>query len=78
MQMRIRLPEVLEERGLTAYEVAKRSSGRILPATLYRLVRSRGHVRLIDGGLLEALCDVLDVEPAELLERDAKKRSRAK
>jgi DNA-binding Xre family transcriptional regulator len=31
-------------------------------------------VRFIDSDLLEALCDVLDVEPGELLEREGKKR----
>jgi DNA-binding Xre family transcriptional regulator len=76
MDVRIRLPEVLEERGLTAYEVAKRSNGRIIQATLYRLVRNRGRVRLIDGELLEALCDQLALEPGELLEREGKRRSR--
>ena len=74
MRVRIRLPEALDERKLTAYEVAKRSNGRIIPSTLYRLARSRGAVRFIDSDLLEALCDVLDVEPGELLEREGKKR----
>ena len=78
MDVRIRLPEVLEEKGLTAYEVAKRSNGRIIPATLYRLIRGKGRVRLIDGELLEALCDQLEMEPGELLEREGKKRGRAK
>lgn len=78
MDVRIRLPELLEERGLTAYEVAKRSQGRIIPSTLYRLVRNRGHVRLIDGELLEALCDQLELAPGELLEREPKRRARAR
>lgn len=78
MDVRIRLPEALDERELTAYEVAKRSNGRIIPSTLYRLVRARGRVRLIDGELLEALCDVLDVEPADLLEREGKRRGRSR
>lgn len=78
--MRLRLPEALEERQLTAYEVAKRSNGRILSSTLYRLSKQRGSVKYIDAELLEALCDVLGVGPGELLERDAsngkRKRSR--
>ncbi len=71
--MRIRLPELLEEHGVTAYEVAKRSNGRISPSTLYRLTRERGAVGLFSADLLEALCDVLDVEPGELLEREGKR-----
>lgn len=77
MRVRIRLPEVLNEHQLTAYEVAKRSGGRIITSTLYRLVRQGGRVKLFDGDLLEALCDVLNVEPGELLEREkTKKRGR--
>jgi DNA-binding Xre family transcriptional regulator len=72
--MRLRLPELLDERGLTAHSAAVQSHGRINRATLYRLVRTQGRVRLLDTELLEALCDVLDVEPGELLERDAPKR----
>ena len=75
--MRLRLPELLEERGLTAHAVAVRSKGRINRATLYRIVRANGRVRLLDMDLLEELCAVLDVEPSELLERD-KKRGKGK
>ena len=75
--MRLRLPELLEERGVTAHAVAVQSDGRINRATLYRLVRSKGRVRLLDTELLEALCDVLNVEPGELLEREKKRKGRA-
>jgi DNA-binding Xre family transcriptional regulator len=74
--MRVRLPELLEERGLTAHAAALQSGGRINRATLYRIVRARGRIRLLDTDLLEALCDVLDVEPGELLERDKKKKGK--
>ena len=74
MLMRLRLPEALQERGFTAYQVAKQSDGRIDPSTLYRLARKRGRVDFISSELLEALCDVLDVEPGELLERETKRR----
>jgi DNA-binding Xre family transcriptional regulator len=76
MDVRIRLPELLKEHKITAYGVARDSGGRILPSTLYRLVRPRGRVKYFDSALLEALCDVLDVEPGELLERDAKRKGR--
>ena len=74
--MRLRLPELLEKRNLTAHAVAVQSGGRINRATLYRLIKSEGRVRLLDTELLEALCDVLKVEPGELLERETKRRSR--
>ena len=74
--MRIRLPEVLTEHDITAYEVAKRSDGKVIPSTLYRLVRQRGQVRMFDGVLLETLCEILNVEPAALLERGGRRGGR--
>lgn len=73
--VRLRLPELLEAKGLTAYHLAKQSNGRISLSAAYRYVRLKGRVASFDGEVLEALCDVLDVEPGELLERD-KKRGR--
>jgi DNA-binding Xre family transcriptional regulator len=35
-------------------------------------VRSRGPLRYLDGDLLDALCDVLNLEPGDLLERESK------
>ena len=74
--MRIRLPEVLKEHRITAYEVAKRSDGKVIPSTLYRLVRQKGRVRMFDGDLLDTLCDILNVEPGMLLERGGRKARR--
>lgn len=68
--MRVRLAELLELRGMTAYAVAQESDGRISTSALYRLLKNDGRVRLLDSDLLDALCDVLDVEPGELLERE--------
>ena len=66
---RLRLPDILEERGLTAYEVARRSHGRIDASALYRLVRQRGRVTRFSSELIDALCDVLGVSPGELMSR---------
>ena len=75
--MRIRLPELLAERELTAYAAAQLSDGRISTSVLYRLLRTKGRARYLDSELLDALCDVLDVHPGELLERESRrKRSR--
>ena len=74
MGLRLRLPELLAEHGVTAYTLAQRSKGRISPSTLYRLARSRGRVRYLDADLMDALCDLLGVPPGDLLERRMKSR----
>jgi DNA-binding Xre family transcriptional regulator len=74
--MRLRLPELLEERGLTGYALVQLAGGRIGTASLYRLVQRKGKVRYLDAELLETLCDVLGVEPGELLERESRKERR--
>ena len=68
--MRLRLPELLDEAGMTPYALSKQSGDRISESTAYRLVRQRGEVQMFDASVLEALCDVLEVEPGELFERD--------
>lgn len=73
MEMRLRLPELLEEHSITPYGLHKASEGRISLSTAYRLTRNRGVVKMFDAELLEALCDVLDVGPEKLLERDTAK-----
>ena len=79
MQMRLRLPDVLDEKQTTAYAVARDSGGRIDKGTLYRLCRSRGRVAWFSGELLEALCDVLGIaDPGKLLEREPTRSSRSK
>jgi transcriptional regulator with XRE-family HTH domain len=74
MEMRLRLPELLEEHDLTAYAVAQKSNGRISLSTIYRLTRNNGRVANFDAEMLEALCDVFGVGPDRLLERNGTKR----
>jgi DNA-binding Xre family transcriptional regulator len=76
MNVRIRLPELMKQRGLTAYAVSRRSGGRISMSTAYRLARLNGRLHNFNAGMLEALCDVLGVEPGDLLEREKKSRRR--
>lgn len=79
MEMRIRLPELLDEHGITAYELSKRSGNppRISLSTIYRLRKSRGKVANFDADLLEAICDVLGIDDVgEVLEREGAKRPR--
>lgn len=76
--MRLRVPELLDERHETAYEVAKNSGGRLTEATMYRIVRAKGVVGFVSLNVLQALCDVLEVEPKHLFayERQAVRRPR--
>jgi DNA-binding Xre family transcriptional regulator len=70
--MRIRLPELMAAHGMaTAYQLAKASNYRISITKAYRLVDSKGRPPRADFETLEALCDVFNVGPGELLERDA-------
>lgn len=78
MEMRLRLPELLDERDMTAYALAKQSNGRISEATAYRLVRQRGRVATFDAALLDALCDIFGVSPNDVLERGTAKAIKRK
>jgi DNA-binding Xre family transcriptional regulator len=72
--MRLRVPDLLAQRDMTAYELAKLSTGRLSVSTAYRL--SRGEWKCLSGDQMDALCDVLNVEPGDLLEREMKKRKK--
>ena len=74
--MRLRLPELLKTHGLTPYALAVRSDGRISMSTAYRIVRQRGRVACFDADLLEALCDVLQCAPGDVLEREKRGKLR--
>lgn len=76
--MRLRLPELMAAKGITtAYQLAKASNGRLTQTTAQRLVKANGHPDAIQFRVLDVLCDVLGVEPSELLERDKKPRRHA-
>lgn len=70
LDMRLRLPELMARRGMTAYQVSKASAGRISRSAAYRVVRMNGKLDNFDAEMLEALCDVFGVGPGELLERE--------
>lgn len=67
--VRLRLPELLNAKGVTPYHLAKQSGVRISLSAAYRYSRLNGKVASFSGELLGLLCDVLVVEPGELLER---------
>jgi DNA-binding Xre family transcriptional regulator len=72
--VRLRLPELLKERGVTAYAVARDSGGRLAIRSLYRLVKRRGRVTMVSAKTIEALCDVLRASPNELIELEGRRR----
>jgi DNA-binding Xre family transcriptional regulator len=76
MDVRIRFRELLKEKGLTTYAVARDSGDRVSLSTAYRLKRRDGKLETFSNDLLEALCDAFDVEPGELFERDKRKRGK--
>jgi DNA-binding Xre family transcriptional regulator len=76
MDMRLRIPELFAEKGVSPYRVSVESGNRISLSTVYRLKRRNGRIETYKNDMLEALCDVLGVSPGELFERDKPKRSR--
>ncbi len=79
--MRWKLPEILDERGLTAYRLSAMMRERGYPMTIrgaYRLADPDHDIRRLDLATLNAVCEVLDLKPGELLEHipDKSKRKR--
>jgi DNA-binding Xre family transcriptional regulator len=74
--VRLRIGELLQEREMTAYGLAKGSHGIISLTTAYRL--ARGEWRAISGQVMDVLCDVLEVEPGQLFEREKLTRKRGR
>jgi hypothetical protein len=74
--VRLRFVELMKERELTPYFVSKRSGGRISLSTAYRLERLNGALARFDAEVVDALCDVFDVEPGALFVRERRARGR--
>lgn len=70
--MRLRLPELLEERKVTVYRIAQDTDGDIDQSALYRIVRKRGVGRYLDTELADKLCAYFGIGPGELLEQEGK------
>jgi len=62
--VKIRIDELLEERGRTAYWLAVESG--ITHSTVYKL--RHGKMKTLSLELIEALCKTLECGPGELLE----------
>lgn len=76
MPIRLRVAKLLEKRGLTAYQLAKRSGGAISTTQAYRLTSSKPTAFPPSFATIEALCDLLEVKPGDLFERTSARRSR--
>ena len=77
MTLRLRVAELLEQRGWTAYRLAQETG---LPReTAYRLAKPGAVVHRIEGRNFELLCATFGVQPGDLLEYlPDKKRARAR
>lgn len=64
----LRIGQLLEKRGLTAYQLAKQSDGRISRSTAYRL--ANGEVERLSSETVAALCAVLKCKPGDLFAED--------
>jgi DNA-binding Xre family transcriptional regulator len=64
--LRLRLRQLLEARGLSAYGLAKFTG--LSLNTIYRLTRPSGRFSLIRADTIERLCGALRVTPSELFE----------
>jgi putative transcriptional regulator len=81
--VRLRVAELLNERGETAYALAKGTGLTLTRA--YRLARAPGQFQRIEAEALDALCRYFGVQPGELLEfvpsgtrKDSRRRRRQK
>lgn len=62
--VRWKLPQILENRGLKQIQLAERTG--LHKQTISRLC---GDIKQIDLETLDKLCDALDIEPGDLLQR---------
>lgn len=77
--VRWKLPDILEERGLTAYRLAAMAQERghdLTVRAVYRLADPDHELRRLDLATLNAVCDALRLSPGDLLEYVADKPKR--
>jgi DNA-binding Xre family transcriptional regulator len=63
--IRLRVAELLDARGWTAYELAKRA--KLTMTVAYRLANPDGTFARLEAATLDKLCQTFDVQPGELL-----------
>ena len=76
LDVRLRIPELMARRKWkTAYQLAKASKGRLSTTNAYHLVENAGNISRVSMDVLEVLCDVFDVDPGDLFEREKKRKT---
>lgn len=75
MDMRLRFPELFTETGVNPYRLSRDSNKRISLSTAYRLKRVGGKLHTYKSDMLDAICDVMGVSPAEIWEREPAPKS---
>jgi DNA-binding Xre family transcriptional regulator len=65
MAIRWRVDELLTQRGMTRYRLARKAG--LSPSGLYRML-DKPTIKRLDMATLEAIADVLAVKPLELLQ----------
>ena len=76
MAIRLRVGDLLDERGITAYQLAKQSGGRISLSAAYRLAQGNSGTFPPSWVMIEILCDVLKVDVCDLFHRSGPKRNK--
>jgi DNA-binding Xre family transcriptional regulator len=77
MAVRLRVADLMESRGISAYALGK-GAGLGYP-TAYRLSRPGGEFGRLEQETLNRLCEFFEVQPGELLEwTPDRKRTRSK
>jgi DNA-binding Xre family transcriptional regulator len=72
--MKLLAGKLMVDRGVTPYSLARDSAGRISKPAAYRIYRgTKTHLYLPE---IAALCDVLDVMPADLFDYRPRKAKR--
>lgn len=74
--LRLRVRELLEERGWTVYRLAKEAG--ITFNQAYRIARRDGRFSRLERVMIEKVCQALGVEPGALFERERPRRQRTR
>jgi DNA-binding Xre family transcriptional regulator len=74
--LRLRVTELMK--GMTPYELSKRSGGRISMSAAYRLTADKAKPQTFNAAMLEALLDVFGVGIEDLIERVPEKRGKGR
>lgn len=80
LDMRLRLSELMEAKGLkTAYALERYSKGVLPITTATRLVKAKDRPKRVDLATLQDLCDVFKLDDMnDLFERDGKPKPKTK